>query len=48
MCVNFEDEIFLGGENVKLEKNSICLKKGKTVICRYSIGGKSGNYLDLG
>ena len=25
--------------NVKSEKNSIFLKKGKTVICYYSIGG---------
>ena len=38
MCVNFGDEILLrrggggGGENVKPEKNSIFLKKGKTVI----------------
>ena len=36
MCVNFGDEILLrgggGGENVKPEKKSIFLKKGKTVI----------------
>ena len=37
MCVNFGDEILLrwgggGGGNVKPEKNSIFLKKGKTVI----------------
>ena len=37
MCVNFGEEIMLkggggGGENVKPEKNSIFLKKGKTVI----------------
>ena len=32
MCVNFGDEILLRGENVKPEKNSIFLKKGKTVI----------------
>ena len=32
MCVNFGDEIQLRGENVKPEKNSIFLKKGKTVI----------------
>ena len=38
MCVNFRDAILLrgggggGGENVKPEKNSIFLKKGKTVI----------------
>ena len=33
---------------VKLGKNSIFLKNGKTVICCYRIGGKSGNFLDLG
>ena len=36
MCVNFGDKILLrgggGGENVKPEKNSIFLKKGKMVI----------------
>ena len=32
MCVNFGDEILLRGENVKPEKNSNFLKKGKTVI----------------
>ena len=32
MCVNFGYEIMLRGENVKPEKNSIFLKKGKTVI----------------
>ena len=32
MCVNFGDEIFLGGENMKPGNNSIFLKKGKTVI----------------
>ena len=32
MCVNFGDEILLRGENVIPEKNSIFLKKGKTVI----------------
>ena len=35
MCMNFGDEILFrggGGGNVKPEKNSICLKKGKTVI----------------
>ena len=47
VCVNFEDKIFLGGENVKLGKNSIFLKNGKMVICRYSTSGKSGNSLDL-
>ena len=39
---------FLGGENVKHEKNSIFLKNGKIVIYSYSTGGKSGNSLDLG
>ena len=48
MCVNFGNEIFLGGENVKPEKNSIFQKNGKTVICCYSTGGKFGNSLDLG
>ena len=32
MYVNFGDEILLRGKNVKPEKNSIFLKKGKTVI----------------
>ena len=34
MCVNFEDDFFFffGGDNVKLGKNSIFLKNGKTVI----------------
>ena len=32
MCMNFEDEILLRGENVKPEKNSIFPKKGKTII----------------
>ena len=33
MCVNFRDEILLRGEECKTrEKNSIFLKKGKTVI----------------
>ena len=32
---------------VKPGKNSIFLKNGKMVICRYSTGGKSGNSLDL-
>ena len=32
MCVNFGDEILLRGENVKPDKYSIFLKKGKTVI----------------
>ena len=32
MSVNFGDEILLRGENVKPEKNSIFLKKGKMVI----------------
>ena len=32
MCVNFEDEILLRGENVKPEKNSIFMKNGKTII----------------
>ena len=33
MCVNFGDEILLrGGECKTREKNSIFLKKGKTVI----------------
>ena len=32
MSMNFGDEILFRGENVKLEKNSIFLKKGKTVI----------------
>ena len=34
MCMNFGDEILLrgGGENVKSEKNSFFLKKGKKVI----------------
>ena len=48
VCVNFGDEFVLGGENVKPEKNSIFLKNGKTVIYRYSTGGKSRNSLDLG
>ena len=55
MCVNFWDEIFLregggggGGGNLKLEKNSIFLKKSKTVICRNSICGKPKIFLDLG
>ena len=47
ICVNFEDDFFLGGENVKLGKNSIFMKKGKMVIYCYSTGGKSGNSLDL-
>ena len=38
VCVNFGDEILLRGENVKFEKNLIFIKKGKTVICRYSTG----------
>ena len=29
-------------------KNSIFLKNGKMINCRYSTGGKSGNSLDLG
>ena len=33
---------------VKSGKNSIFLKKGKTIICCYSIGGKSEIFLDLG
>ena len=32
MYVNFRDEILLRGENVKPEKNSIFMKKGKTII----------------
>ena len=32
MCVNFGDEILLRGGECKTEKNSIFLKKGKTVI----------------
>ena len=32
MCVIFGDEILLREENGKPEKNSIFLKKGKTVI----------------
>ena len=32
VCVNFRGEILLRGENVKLGKNSIFLKNGKTVI----------------
>ena len=49
MCVNFGDEILLrGGECETREKNLIFLKKGKTVICCYATGGKSGNFLDLG
>ena len=32
LCVNFGDEILLRGKNVKPGKNSIFLKKGKTVI----------------
>ena len=32
MCVKFEDEILLRGENMKPEKNSIFLKNDKTVI----------------
>ena len=32
VCVNFGDEILLRGKNVKLGKNSIFLKKGKTII----------------
>ena len=32
---------------VKPGKNSIFLKNGKTVICRYIIGGKSRKFLDL-
>ena len=48
MRVNFEDEVFLGGENVKPGKNSNFLKNVKTVIYRYSTGEKSENSLDLG
>ena len=33
---------------VKPGKNSIFLKKGKTVICRYSTGEKSGNFINIG
>ena len=32
----------------KSRKNLIFLKEGKTVICRYSTSGKSGNSLDVG
>ena len=32
MCVNFGDEILLTGGECKTQKNSIFLKKGKTVI----------------
>ena len=32
MCVEFRDEILLRGEECKTRKNSIFLKKGKTVI----------------
>ena len=32
VCVNFGDEILLRGKNVKLGKNSIFRKKGKTII----------------
>ena len=36
------------GKECKTWKNSIILKNGKTVICRYRTGGKSRNFLDLG
>ena len=32
MCVEFRDEIFLGGKNVKPRKKSNFLKNGKTII----------------
>ena len=32
MCMEFWDEILLRGKNVKPEKNSIFMRKGKTVI----------------
>ena len=35
-------------ENVKPKKKSIFLKKGKTVICRYSTSEKFGNSLNIG
>ena len=44
----FRGQNYFKGENVKPEKNSIFLKKGKTVIFRYSIGEKSKKFLDLG
>ena len=47
MCEFQGRNFFKGEENVKPEKNSIFLKKGKTIICRYITGGKSGNFLDM-
>ena len=39
ICVQISGTtFFLGGENVKPEKNSIFLNKAKTVICCYSTG----------
>ena len=40
--------LFHGFIHVKFGKNSIFMKNSKTVICRYSTGGKFGNFLDLG
>ena len=36
-----------GKSPVKPEKNLIFLKKGKTLDCRYSTGGKYRKFLDL-
>ena len=44
MCVEFQDEILLRGEECKTRENSIFLRMGKTVISM----GKSGIFLDLG
>ena len=44
MCVEFQDEILLRGEECKTRENSIFLRNGKKVISM----GKSEIFLDLG
>ena len=47
MCVNFGDEIFLRRRECKTWEKFNFFKKGKTLICHNSTGGRPEIFLDL-